>query len=269
MHAIATFFTGLLALIGGVTHTSASQTASVSDATAPAVVDTSGAPLRIPIFIYHTIANGKPTETKSQEVYSTEPALLDEQLTYLDTHGYTTVTMKEVADMLKRGTTSPIMHPVALTFDDGWVTQYNNALPILEKHKAKATFYIFLNPIGKDERFMTWEQLATLRDKGMEIGDHTLSHPLLSKLTPEELHKEMSESKKTLEEKLGVSVTNFASPFGYTSPAVVAELKADGYDTGRTTNKGSVHALDSKYALTGYIVHHDMNDFEFALKYAK
>jgi hypothetical protein len=64
-------------------------------------------------------------------------------------------------------------------------------------------------------------------------------------------------------------VTNFASPFGYTSPAVVAELKADGYETGRTTEKGSAHDVGSLYALTGYIVHHDMHDFTWALEYAK
>lgn len=269
MHSLVAFLSGLLALVSGTTHYTKGGAASTNAPTVITATDTSGRPLRIPIFIYHTIANGKSTETKSQEVFSTEPALLDEQLTYLDTHGYTTVTMKEVADMLKHGTTSPIAHPVALTFDDGWVTQYINALPILKKHHAKATFYIFSNPVGKDERFMTWEQLAELRDSGMEIGGHTLSHPLLSKLTPDELHKEMYESKKTLEKKLGVSVTNFASPFGYTSPAVVAELKKDGYETGRTTDKGSLHAQGSAYTLTGYIVHHDMHDFIWALEYAK
>ncbi len=231
--------------------------------------DMSGEPLRIPIFIYHTVANGKPTETKSQEIFSTEPALLDQQLTYLDTHGYTTITMKEAADMLRRGTTSPIAKPVILTFDDGWVTQYKNGFPILKAHHAKAVFYIFPNPISKDERFMTWEQLAELRDNGMEIAGHTLTHPLLSKQTPEMLHHEMYDSKTILESKLGIKVTDFASPFGYTSPLVVEELKKDGYETGRTTDKGAVHTATSTYTLTGFIVHHDMNDFEYALKFAK
>lgn len=269
MHSLIAFISGLLALVSGTTHYTKGDVANTDTPTVITATDTSGRPLRIPIFIYHTIAKGKPTETKSQEVFSTEPALLDEQLTYLDTHGYTTVTMKEVADMLRHGTTTPIAHPVALTFDDGWVTQYINALPILKKHHAKATFYIFPNPVGKDERFMTWTQLAELKDRGMEIGSHTLSHPLLSKLTPDELHKEMYDSKKTLEEKLGISVTDFASPFGYTSPAVVAELKKDAYETGRTTDKGSLHTTSSAYTLTGYIVHHDMHDFIWALEYAK
>jgi peptidoglycan/xylan/chitin deacetylase (PgdA/CDA1 family) len=257
-----------MTFVSGV-HFPAGLTASVHSSTPPpSVIDTSGKPLRIPIFIYHTIADGKPMGTKAQEIYSTEPALLGEQLTYLADHGYTTVTMKEVADMLRRGTTSPIVRPVALTFDDGWVTQHRNALPLLLKHHAKATFYIFSNPIGKDARFMTWEQLAELRDNGMEIAGHTLSHPLLSIQTPEQLHHEMYDSKKTLEETLGVSVTSFASPFGYTSQAVVDELKRDGYETGRTTFKGSTHTATSTYALTGYIVHHDMKDFIWALEYA-
>ncbi|MDB5195040.1 MAG: putative xylanase/chitin deacetylase [Parcubacteria group bacterium] len=266
MHSFVALLIGLTASLTGAVHMFLPSHAT----TTPALPsDTSGVPLRIPIFIYHTIATGTPTETKSQEVFSTEPVLLDQQLTYLDTHGYTTITMKEAADMLRRGTTSPVTKPVVLTFDDGWVTQYKNALPLLEAHHAKAVFYIFPNPIGKDARFMTWEQLATLRDSGMEIADHTLTHPLLSKQTPPMLHHEMYDSKTMLESKLGISVTDFASPFGYTSDAVVAELKADGYETGRTTDRGMVHAATSTYALSGYIVHKGMKDFEWALEYAK
>jgi peptidoglycan/xylan/chitin deacetylase (PgdA/CDA1 family) len=235
----------------------------------PLPTDSSGKPLRIPIFIYHTIATTSPKETATQEAYSTEPQLLEEQLTYLDTHGYTTVTMKDAADMLRRGTTSPIAKPVVLTFDDGWVSQFKNAVPLLLAHHAKAVFYIYPNPIGKDPRFMTWDDLAALRDDGMEIADHTLTHPLLSKQSPEQLHHEMYDSKLVLEQRLGISVTNFASPFGYTNDAVVTELKADGYETGRTVTAGAIHAATSTYALSGFIVHHDMHDFEWILEYAK
>lgn len=266
MHFLVALILSLSASLTGAVHQFLPSRAT---STPPLAVDTSGKPLRIPIFIYHTIAEGRPSETKAQEVYSTEPKLLEEQLTYLDTHGYTTITMKEAADMLRRGTTSPVAKPVVLGFDDGWVTQYKNAFPILKAHHAKAVFYIFPNPISKDERFMTWEELAELRDAGMEIADHTLTHPLLSKQTPEMLHHEMYDSKTMLESKLGISVTNFASPFGYTSDAVVAELKADGYESGRTTDKGSLHTSSSIYALTGYIVHHDMQDFIYALEFAK
>ena len=138
MNALFSLLTSILVAISGVAHTSGFSFTKTIATSTPVVVDASGLPLRIPIFIYHTIANSKPTNTKAQEIYRTDPALLNEQLSYLDTHGYTTVTMKQVADMLRRGTTSPITHPVALTFDDGWVTQYNNALPILKKHKATA-----------------------------------------------------------------------------------------------------------------------------------
>jgi hypothetical protein len=79
----------------------------------------------------------------------------------------------------------------------------------------------------------------------------------------------MYDSKTVLESKLGIKVTDFASPFGYTSDAIVAELKADGYETGRTTNKGALHTATSTYALTGFLVHRDMHDFVWALEHAK
>lgn len=262
------FLAWLLALTISLTGASHFAFGPHTTSTPPLPVDTSGAPVRIPIFIYHTITNEKVTAS-SYGSFSNTPELLDEHLTYLEEHGYTTVTMKEVADMLRRGTTSPVAKPVALTFDDGWVTQYKNALPILQKHHVKATFYIFPNPVSKDDRFMTWEQLAELRDKGYEIASHSYTHPLLSKQTPEMLHHEFADSKKLLEEKLNITVTDFASPFGYTSPAVVAELKADGYETGRTTNQGFTHATGTEYALDAYLVHQGIKDFTWALEYGK
>ncbi len=266
MHWLATFFIGLLSLMG-VGHVSFID--SVATTTPAHPVDTSGAPLRIPIFIYHTTKPEDPQKPSKPTDYVTDPSLLDEQLTYLDTHGYTTVTMKQVADMLKRGTTSPYIKPVALTFDDGWVTQYKYALPLLKKHHVQSTFYIYPNPIGKDDRFMTWDELKEVRDSGAEIADHTLTHPLMSKQTPEMLHHEMYDSKTILEEKLGVKITDFASPFGYTSPVVVEELKRDGYETGRTTNAGFTHTSASHYALDAYLVHKTMKDFEWAIEHGK
>jgi len=242
---------------------------STATSTAPLPTDSSGQPLRIPVFIYHTVAENKPGETKSQEAYSITPEVLDQELSYLETHGYTTITIAQMRDMLARGTTSPIAKPVALTFDDGWVTQYKNALPLLKKHHQTATFYIYPNPISKDERFMTWDQLKEVKDAGMEMAGHSYTHPLLSKLTPEQLHHELYDSKTLLEEKLGVKIDDFASPFGYTSPAVVAELEKDGYLSGRTTNRGMLHVATSTMALTGYLVHQDLFDFEWALEHGK
>lgn len=262
MHHLATILFGTLAALGGFVHPQVA-------APAPLLTDESGTPIHVPIFIYHSIATDTPKETKSQEQFSTDPALLAQQLSYLDAHGYTTVTMQQVADMLRRGTTSPIKNPVALTFDDGWVTQYRYALPLLREHHMKATFYIYPNPIGKDARFMTWDQVKEVQAAGMEIADHSYTHPLLSKLTPIELHHELYDSKTVLEEKLGTKMTDFASPFGYTSPAVVAELKADGYETGRTTNPGFTHTASSTYALDAYLVHKGLKDFEWAVTYGK
>lgn len=266
MSAIAAFFLGLLMHIPGGAAVHSALTPE--SPTPPLPTDTSGEPLRIPIFIYHAVTN-EERSTKDQEVFTTKPALLEEQLEYLNDNGYTTVTMKQVADMLRRGTTSPITKPVALTFDDGWVTQYEHAYPLLKKYGVTATFYIFPNPVSKDERFMTWEQLEEIRDSKMEIASHSFSHPALSKLTPEELHQEFAKSKQVLEEKLGVTVTNLAMPFGFSSPLVTEELKRNGYETGRTVEKGATHALDSTYELTGYLVHADMHDFVWALEHAK
>lgn len=267
MSAIAAFFLGLLMHVPG----GAAVYEAIHPTPEPVVLptDSSGQPLRIPIFIYHTIKEEDPAHPSKPEDYLIPPSLLDEQLTYLSEEGYTTVTMKEAVDMLKRGTTSPTVKPVVLGFDDGWKTQYQNALPLLKKHHAKATFYIFPNPVSKDDRFMTWEQLEEIRDSGMEIASHSYTHPLLSKQTPEMLHHELHDSKALLEEKLKITVTNFASPFGYTSDVVREELVRDGYESGRTTNAGFTHTKDDLMQIDAYLVHKGMKDFVWAVDHGK
>lgn len=177
--------------------------------------------------------------------------------------------MDQFSDDLKRGTTSPVTKPVVITFDDGWKNQYQNALPLLKKYGYTATFFVYTNPIGKYPVFMSWSNIKELIASGMTIGDHTLSHPYLSKLSPKELEHEVVDARKALESNLGITVRHFASPFGYTSPALVELLRKENFETGRTTYKGTQHTEDSRLALTGYLVKRDMKDFAWFLEYMK
>ncbi len=257
------------------TASAVAQGASAAEAlhtatTTPASVATStnAAPVRVPILIYHDIRPDYPGETAAVKAFTLTPDELDAQLSYLSDHGYTAISLDDLAHDIQTGTTSPIAKPVVLTFDDGWQNEYVYAFPLLQKYHFTATFFIFTNPVSKKDTFMTWDEIIHLSVAGMTIGDHTLSHPLLSKLTPEQLRKEVVDSKSVLEQKIGKPVTDFASPFGYTSEALVTLLKQVGYITGRTTTKGIMHSAADQYALTGYLVHRDLKDFIYILTLA-
>ncbi|MEI7720096.1 MAG: polysaccharide deacetylase family protein [bacterium] len=226
--------------------------------------------LHIPIFIYHSVKPDTATETQMQKDYSITPEMFEQQLQYLSEHGYTPISMDELARELRAGTTSPIAKPVVLGFDDGWKNQYVYAFPLLKKYHMLAVFYIYTNPptIG-DARFMTWEQIKEIDAAGMEIADHTVTHPYMQKLTPEGVQHEVLDGKKKLEAELGKPVVHFASPFGYTSPELVALLKDAGFETGRTGHMGAWHSEADTLTLTGYYIHRDLKDFEFILTRAK
>ncbi len=236
--------------------------------TSTIVATGTSAPVRVPVFIYHSVYPNFEGETKAQKGFSVTPEELDVQLRYLKDNGYTVVSLDDLERFVAQGTTT-VQKPVVLTFDDGWKNEYEYAFPLLKKYGFTATFFIFTNPIGKDKRFMTWEQVLEMDKAGMTIADHTLSHPYLTKMPIEKERQEIFESKKILEEKLGKPVTHFATPFGQTNDILVALLKEAGFTTGRTTFWGASHTKDDLLHLSGYLVERDLKKFIWILEKAK
>jgi peptidoglycan/xylan/chitin deacetylase (PgdA/CDA1 family) len=90
-------------------------------------------------------------------------------------------------------------------------------------------------------RVLPWEELDTMHQAGIAFGSHTLTHPVVSQLAPQELQQELAASKCLLEKKLGVPVLDFAFPFGKASdcsPAALAMLSRCGYRSAVTTVPG-------------------------------
>jgi len=102
---------------------------------------------------------------------------------------------------------------VSLNFDDGWLSQYEEAAPILAAAGLKATFYITTERLGQTN-FMTADQVLGLYQSGHEIGAHTRTHPHLPLLTKDQMREEIVGSKRALQ-GLGVAdVMTFSYPFG-------------------------------------------------------
>jgi peptidoglycan/xylan/chitin deacetylase (PgdA/CDA1 family) len=82
---------------------------------------------------------------------------------------------------------SPVLIPYTLaepikaaiiTFDDGMLSQFTYAKPILDKYNFKATFYIICNSVDKGNR-LNWNNIQTLEKEGHEIGSHSMNHKRL------------------------------------------------------------------------------------------
>jgi len=215
-----------------------------------------------PILLYHFVGresleyNGASTSR-----YNVTATDFDAQLALLRRLGYQTVTVAEIVAALHGEGVLP-KRPIAITFDDGWVEQYNVAFPLLQKYDMKATFYI-LSSYTTGERYVTWEQLEALRDAGTEIGSHTRTHVNLLAVSEETAGYEISASKSVLEEKLGITVVSLAYPYGLYSGSTVALTQQAGYRAAVALGPSPQHSLANVYALRRIEIHGDytLSDF--------
>ena len=147
----------------------------------------------------------------------------------------------------KRGEKNIPPKAAVITFDDGWKSQYEVGWPIMKKYGYPLTLFIYTEGV-RGMRFggggaMSWEQLAELRDAGVDIQAHSATHQDLrrpydkvqkKKLNPEEyqqfLTNEIAGSKQLLEQKLAIRVNSFAVPFGYINEEVRDFIMKSGYD---------------------------------------
>lgn len=102
---------------------------------------------------------------------------------------------------------------LAITFDDGWASDYRVAFPVLGEHGYKATFFVPTTSIGT-KGHVTWRQLRKMVAEGMTIGSHSHTHVYLSTLSEDEIRTELITSKKLLEDKLGIPIMHVSVPGG-------------------------------------------------------
>ena len=129
-----------------------------------------------------------------------------------------------------------------VTFDDGFESFLENALPELEEREIPSTVFVVAGNLGRvtdwkgyPERIMSRDQLLQLPSPLVTIGSHTLTHPVLSNVSEEVAMSELAESREQLEESLQRRITLFSFPYGAFNNELVKCCKAAGYERIFTT----------------------------------
>ncbi|MCY3782212.1 MAG: polysaccharide deacetylase family protein [Chloroflexi bacterium] len=138
-----------------------------------------------------------------------------------------------------------------LTFDDGWLGQYHDALPVLLELRVPATFFVLPGFDRHGQGHMTIDQIRDVRAAGMTVGSHTLNHARLPSLIRQNLGAAQAEvvlSRADLERDVD-GVDYFAYPNGLYDDDVIQLVRDSGYRAAVTTVSGTAHSLDRRYEL--------------------
>ncbi len=207
----------------------------------------------IPVLNYHQVND------KNYSPLTVTVKHFDQQMDYLVNCGYHTITMDDLYNYLENGSELPDK-PVLITFDDGYVDNYREALPILKSHNMKATLFMIGDSIGQ-KRFVNEAQLKEMEASGFAIEAHTYTHRNLTKLTPEEVREELIASRDVLEKLLGKKVRYLAYPGGFNNDQIVTIAQEEGYRLAFTVQAGNVSDDDNRYRLPRLAVFEGDNAF--------
>jgi len=145
-----------------------------------------------------------------------------QQLATLKTRGLLTATLSDLRDA------KLLMPSVVLTFDDGLSSDYTNAFPALAEFRMTAHFFVNTANVGK-AGFLTWAQIREMDQAGMQIGSHGHQHVDHSQPSEQRLVKELSLSRRMLEDELGHPIEWFAPPYGFVNGKTIRAARCAGF----------------------------------------
>lgn len=210
-----------------------------------------------PVLNYHHIADITPSSS-----YYVSPKIFEQQMDWLNNKGYHFISYDHLYAAMAENGTLP-KKPIVISFDDGVLDQYTNALPILNAYKIQAIFFIEIRNIGKADG-MNWEQIRELISNGMTIGSHTINHNDLTQMDEKTLAYEVEESKKILEQNLGIPIKFFAYPGGVYDQTAIEAVKKAGYVSAVNTVYSTIQKIvnpDDLYKIRRLRVGNGMDSF--------
>lgn len=195
--------------------------------------------------MYHMISK---TDHLHEKRYALSPEKFKRQMRYVKQKGYTPIGLDDLHGYFYKNNTLP-SKPIVITFDDGYMDNYEKAFPILREHNFKATIFVVAGLVGKtnqwmkdrgypERQLMGWDEIEECKKYGITIGSHTLNHPRLSLLKNKDARREIEDSKKLIEDRIRARVNHFAYPYGDMNESIVNMVEEAGYKTACSARSG-------------------------------
>jgi len=167
------------------------------------------------------------------------PSRFISQIDYLLDNGFIFLSEKEYLDVVE-GRREGSSRELLLTFDDGYSSLMESALPYLARSGVPATIFLVTSfagsvsswelPLpGRRVKHLDWGEAKELVSMGFSLGSHSMTHRDLTALSDGELWQEVADSKNEIEDRVGVEVLSFSYPFGRSNGRVIDFVRSAGY----------------------------------------
>ncbi len=196
---------------------------------------------KIPVLCYHTIV------TTTTGTYQTGLTSFKEQMAYLYSNNYTTLSLEQFRKIINSETTVP-SKPILLTFDDCYSDFYSIVYPILKKYGMKATQFAVSNWVGASGR-MTKSQINEIAQNNIDVQNHTDNHSYLTQQTYAQQYAAINNAAVAIKSLTGKSVTALAYPYGAYDNNSLTVLANLSYTMGFTVSSGLCTSSNTKYKL--------------------
>jgi peptidoglycan/xylan/chitin deacetylase (PgdA/CDA1 family) len=214
---------------------------------------------RVPILMYHSISENLFGKSHPYSHINTSPEVFRRQMVGLRQAGYRSIDLSELMKGLENST--DLAKTVVITFDDGYQDFLTDAMPVLKQCGFTATIFLATGRIQETSMrlegvdYLDWREVRELHKEGIRFGSHTVTHPDLRCLGPEQIEYELGYSKEVIEQNLGVAVTSFAYPFAFPEEdanftrLLLDELENQGFENGVTTILGRASLRHNRFFL--------------------
>ena len=195
-----------------------------------------------PVIMYHKIDNNSAVSR-----LSVSPENFKRQMCFLKNQRYNVVKLEDLPEIIKRNKIPP--KTIAITFDDGYESNYTNAFPVLKQLGLHATIFIIPAMVGT-EGYLTWSQITEMSESGfITIGSHSMTHPWLPAQPVQKLDQEIRDSKIAIESRLNKEAPSFSYPLGGFNKDVRERVARAGYKIAVATNPGKKYPKHDIFAM--------------------
>jgi peptidoglycan/xylan/chitin deacetylase (PgdA/CDA1 family) len=201
----------------------------------------------VPILMYHVIAE-PPPGAPFPGLY-VPPGEFSEQMRALKQAGWHGVTLDQVQANWTRGVPLGKGKPIVISFDNGYQSQYTQALPVLRRLGWVGVENIQLSGLPPSQGGFGAGQIEGLLAAGWELDTQGFTHADLITLDPAQLHYQVAVARRTIQDRFHVPVNWFCYPSGHYDETVLAAVKAAGYEGSTTVFPGWVHPREDPYRM--------------------